>query len=676
MSTSFHFKDFEVSFDANCDMKIMPFFTDESTSQHKSKETKDRCRQTSKEQEENTGQFVEDLGRKQKKENRKRKSKVKEQEVQGDAPERKKKKKHKSMKAKKDERRSVEDIEQAIEDSKGYRLNKEIRKNRGGEEEEDKTDTPEIKKKKKRKHKGQKIKGNKQRSVEEDIENHVEDYKGIRQEKETWKSKGEVEVQDDVPKKKKRKHKSQETKEIKQQSVEEEEDKEKHVDDFSGYRKEKETRNSKGEVEVQNDAPKKKKKKEQKEEEMHEEGNIEHKHQRNKKRKKNKKGGKRIPNDENNNEECVEEESKKTEQMKNPELTESIENQRQLGNVPDQRNKAVKPKKRKKNTTKAHPVGGLPYDEDVNPIHFEWEPSKEIKEKFNVRQGRWTKQEEKILLENMECYLLENNLDDPSKLIFSHLHGNSDETKKWKEFARTTDFYRKLGKGLNRSIFLIYRKVLRSFNEGNYLGPFTESEDRELEKLVSIHGRKWEKIGRIMGRSGLAVSHRYYWNCGTRGKWKDDEIHLLKEAVRNETKTTEGEEIFTNINWSAVASTVKTRNAEQCRKKWIHHICWKETTSAPCRIWSWKDDLKLIKLVYESSATNESEIDWCELHKHIEIARSPEWLNNKFKIILRRYCNSSYLENTDFEEVIGYLYNVKRKEMEDKYGYYQDQISE
>lgn len=409
-------------------------------------------------------------------------------------------------------------------------------------------------------------------------------------------------------------------------------------------------------------------------EKSHEQEAFEQDHHRKEKERKSARKEKRNKNAENKksvrcNEESLEMKSKKRNKGEKSQRKEQTEKQKLLEVVTDKANKGRRKKKTKEQVST--------FDEDLNPIHFNWNPSEEIKQKFKIKQGRWTKQEEKILKENMEQYLIDNNLEEPSKLIFAHLHeSESEEGKKWKEFARTTDFYRKLAKGLNRSIFFVYRKVLRYYDQDNYLGLFSESEDRELERLVTIHGKKWEKIGRIMGRSGLAVVHRYNWNTGSRGKWKASEVDLLREAVRKVTHTAEGEEVFTNINWNSVASIVKTRNCTQCRKKWLLEICWKECTSAAFKKWGAEEDLKLIDKIYESSVTEECDIDWYQLQKDFEMARSPEWLHLKFKVILKNYCNSIDLENTDFEDVIDYLYNVKREEIEDRHLDHQESSQE
>jgi hypothetical protein len=427
---------------------------------------------------------------------------------------------------------------------------------------------------------------------------------------------------------------------------------------------------------------KKRKKSYESEKETHQEG-AEHKH-KSKKKKKSKHeeksdSSKRKSKDNthgtlNSDDEGLQKKLKKQKRKKELEIKEPSERKRSH-EVASEKDNKQEPKKKKKH--KPETEGDTVYDQDINPIHYEWIPSEEIKEKFKLRQGKWTKTEEKILKENMERYLSANSIDDPSKLIFAYLHNSETvEGQIWKEFARTTNFYRELGRGLNRSLFFVYRKVLRSFDQGNYLGKFSEFEDRELQKLVALHGRKWEKIGRMMERSGMAVCHRFDWITGERGTWKDSEIDLLREAVREVTNTVDGEEVFTNINWSAVASIVKTRNRLQCRKKWLLNICWKDCKLSTLKKWGAEEDLQLIRKVYESSVTEICDIDWHNLQKDFEMARSPEWLQMKFKVILKKYCKSIDFDNTDFEDVIDYLYNVKSKELQDRCFDHQDTSSE
>lgn len=55
---------------------------------------------------------------------------------------------------------------------------------------------------------------------------------------------------------------------------------------------------------------------------------------------------------------------------------------------------------------------------------------------------------------------------------------------------------------------------------------------------------------------------------GQKGKWTDEELDRLKEAVHVVTKTPDEQPVYHDIYWPAVAQIVKTRNAEMCRQKW------------------------------------------------------------------------------------------------------------
>ena len=65
---------------------------------------------------------------------------------------------------------------------------------------------------------------------------------------------------------------------------------------------------------------------------------------------------------------------------------------------------------------------------------------------------------------------------------------------------------------------------------------------------------------------------------GGRGTWTEDEVKCLKEAVYQVTKTAEDQPVpFHGIYWPDVAKIVKTRNIEQCRRKWrvtLDFICF------------------------------------------------------------------------------------------------------
>ena len=53
-----------------------------------------------------------------------------------------------------------------------------------------------------------------------------------------------------------------------------------------------------------------------------------------------------------------------------------------------------------------------------------------------------------------------------------------------------------------------------------------------------------------------------------KGKWTEEEIQRLNEAVHVVTNTSEEEAVYHDIYWPAVSQMVKSRGTEQCRRKW------------------------------------------------------------------------------------------------------------
>lgn len=58
-------------------------------------------------------------------------------------------------------------------------------------------------------------------------------------------------------------------------------------------------------------------------------------------------------------------------------------------------------------------------------------------------------------------------------------------------------------------------------------------------------------------------------NSSLTGKWSDEELKLLSDAVHELTNTKRGESVTTGINWREVSERVKTRHERQCLEKWF-----------------------------------------------------------------------------------------------------------
>jgi len=82
------------------------------------------------------------------------------------------------------------------------------------------------------------------------------------------------------------------------------------------------------------------------------------------------------------------------------------------------------------------------------------------------------------------------------------------ECKNWKRFARDNEFFKELGKGIQRELFSIYKCATRIYDKTNYVGKYTEDEIKELKRLHSIHGTDWVTIGQLMDRSRMSVNRK------------------------------------------------------------------------------------------------------------------------------------------------------------------------
>ena len=65
-----------------------------------------------------------------------------------------------------------------------------------------------------------------------------------------------------------------------------------------------------------------------------------------------------------------------------------------------------------------------------------------------------------------------------------------------------------LAKGIERPLFAVYRRVLRTYESGNYNGKYTPDEVKKLKELKSMHGNDWTAIGQALGRSASSVKDR------------------------------------------------------------------------------------------------------------------------------------------------------------------------
>ncbi len=115
------------------------------------------------------------------------------------------------------------------------------------------------------------------------------------------------------------------------------------------------------------------------------------------------------------------------------------------------------------------------------------------------------------------------------------------------------------------------------------------------------------------------------------GDWLPYEEARLKAAIQR----VHGEGITVKDlayrgNWKRVAKYVKTRNAPQCRRKWLFHQEGREAVSRK-KQWTQQDELQLIdKLLLQEEVEEEDDVDWVGICSNWDHARSHCYLKKKW----------------------------------------------
>lgn len=260
------------------------------------------------------------------------------------------------------------------------------------------------------------------------------------------------------------------------------------------------------------------------------------------------------------------------------------------------------------------------------------------------KMGQWSKDEVDLLHANIHKYCQENNILTPHEVIFEM---SKDERK---------DFYRTVARGLNRPLFSVYRRVIRMYDQKNYVGKYTPAELEKLKELRQKHGSDWATIGAFLGRSASSVKDRCRLMKDTcnAGKWLSDEENRLSEAVYELCDGQRGESIVSGLSWAAVAERVGTRTEKQCRTKWLNYLNWKQKGGAE---WTREDDIRLISRIADCGLDDETHLDWVALAEGWPSARSPQWLRGKWWTLKRHVPHYNILPFQDLVKSVQEMYS-------------------
>lgn len=276
---------------------------------------------------------------------------------------------------------------------------------------------------------------------------------------------------------------------------------------------------------------------------------------------------------------------------------------------------------------------------DISQAWFTTRDDKNILQSSGAtwKQGQWTKDEVDLLQANISEYCSDHKISDPTEIIFEM---TKDDRKQ---------FYRTIAKGLQRPLFSVYRRVTRMYDQKNHMGKYSCEEKLKLKELRAKHGNDWATIGQALGRSASSVKDkcRLMKETCNSGKWLPEEEKRLTEAVYELTGGRPGDDIVHGLSWALVSEKVITRSEKQCRTKWLNYMNWKMKGG---KEWTREEDMNLIIRVAKLNVADDTEIDWDEMARHWESARSPQWLRGKWWSLKRHIPDYQILPFNDLLE--------------------------
>ena len=133
-----------------------------------------------------------------------------------------------------------------------------------------------------------------------------------------------------------------------------------------------------------------------------------------------------------------------------------------------------------------------------------------------------------------------------------------------------------------------------------------------------------------------------------------EEEQRLVEAMKHYRSGEEGGEgenlpLSHSVTWQIVAERVGTRNADQCRRKWVFHLSWKENGGG--MQWTLQDDLALLQRLAAKEVEDEEEVEWGEMCEGWDSARSPYYLRMRWSMLRRdvpNYRLKTFQENLEY----------------------------
>ncbi|KAG7268998.1 hypothetical protein CRUP_033490 [Coryphaenoides rupestris] len=207
---------------------------------------------------------------------------------------------------------------------------------------------------------------------------------------------------------------------------------------------------------------------------------------------------------------------------------------------------------------------------------------------IELRSGRFLKQENLKIHENVTNFLALTGISTCNQLFFPE------------RYPELTVDIKKLPEDIPRACYAVYARGKKIYDDLNYLGRFTEDEDRQLKKLQRIHGNDWKIIGKGMDRSTNSIQKRFNVIKNQPGSGSAPEPPWLTKK-----------QLYSKLPWKAISEKVACRSWLQCREKWF---CFLKGKLEICRMGrkchGVLPKIQLINTLYGMELEDPAEIDW------------------------------------------------------------------
>ncbi|XP_031439303.1 transcription termination factor 1-like [Clupea harengus] len=297
------------------------------------------------------------------------------------------------------------------------------------------------------------------------------------------------------------------------------------------------------------------------------------------------------------------------------------------------------------------------------------------KQGIPLRTGWLTAAENKQLKQNVKDFLAVSGIGSEFKLFRPQRF--PDEMVTIRRLKRKFNFVRSLCAGIPRSWISIMKRARNFCNRENYLGRFTEDENKVLKELYALHGSNWTTIADKMGRSCSAVQSRFGLMSEVYGPWSEAEFKVLLTCLHQQLlKRAEpgGEggdgsaviqkmDLYKKLPWRRVAKQIKTRSWMQCRDKWMKYLMGKMKTGG--KIHGRKNiegQIQLIKAINEMAVEESGDIVWDDL-THLFGNTPPDYLQKRFYQLKVTYIPD--WNRKSFCDIIDFLYEKTLPKLEE-----------